>query len=661
VPEAVTVKGSSAPTRRGAGDAVIRRDQLEAAPHQRASEMLSAAPGFFVDHEDGEGLGNDVHLRGFDLEHGSGVEFRVQGVPINAPVHLLGQGYADVDFVIPEVVRAIRVQQGVFDPRQGNAAIAGTVDFDLGVAQRGALVKTTYGSFHQMRAMGLIAPPGEAEGTFAAVALRRSDGFGQSRASSSATGNGSWSTELGDGVRLRLIGAVTMAGSDLAGVVRQDDVDAGRVGMFDRYPSPFAGGQSTKSSRGLAAAIVDRTAPSGTRVEGTVWAMRTGLRLRQNYTGNVQTSDANPAIGGLGDLIETNDAETAVGAGARVVVPLLATQAFEVRVEPGLSLRTGFTDQSRSLLTPGLVPWDRRVDAFVRTVDAGGYVDVDVRIARKIRLAGGVRGDVLTVSVDDRLQDERRRAMGVPLSPRVSLGVDATSWLYPSISWGQGFRTLDAHGLRDGDTHPYSKVTSTEIGARASMGERYSATLAFYETRVGNELVFDASSGGLETEGASVRRGMTASVLGRPVDGGLVSAAFSVNRATYQSADEGSRFVPSVPAFLFRTDASLRGTIGHLEGRPLGARAGVGFTLLGPKHLDDRTTTTIHRLIDASAGLRFRAVEVSIDVHNLLDQRYPDDEQVFASSWNGAPPTVAKHVSAAPPRTILGTVAVSVW
>ena len=87
----------------------IKRELLEASPRQQTSEMLSAAPGFFVDHEDGEGLGNDVFLRGFDLEHGSGIEMRVGNIPINQPVHVQGQGYADANFIIPEVVRSIRV------------------------------------------------------------------------------------------------------------------------------------------------------------------------------------------------------------------------------------------------------------------------------------------------------------------------------------------------------------------------------------------------------------------------------------------------------------------------------------------------------------------------------------------------------------------------
>ena len=66
----VRVRGIAWSSPRGLGDIRVDRETLTASPRQQTSEMLSAAPGFFVDHEDGEGLGNDVYLRGFDLEHG---------------------------------------------------------------------------------------------------------------------------------------------------------------------------------------------------------------------------------------------------------------------------------------------------------------------------------------------------------------------------------------------------------------------------------------------------------------------------------------------------------------------------------------------------------------------------------------------------------------
>ncbi|HET9931834.1 MAG TPA: TonB family protein, partial [Polyangiaceae bacterium] len=114
-PREVEVRGTGWASPRGIGDTRIERDLLDASPRQQTSEMLSAAPGFFVDHEDGEGFGNDVYLRGFDLEHGSGIEMRVGSVPINSPVHVHGQGYADANFIIPEVVRSVRVLEGPYD------------------------------------------------------------------------------------------------------------------------------------------------------------------------------------------------------------------------------------------------------------------------------------------------------------------------------------------------------------------------------------------------------------------------------------------------------------------------------------------------------------------------------------------------------------------
>src|SRR5262249_22032310 len=154
----VNIQGFARPSPRGLGDVRIDRELLDAAPHQQTSEMLSAAPGFFVDHEDGEGLGNDVFLRGFDLDNGSGVEMKVGEGPINIPLHIHGQGYADVNFIIPEVVQSVRVLEGSYDPRQGDSAIVGSAYFNLGVHERGYQVKATYGSFGQARIVGVVAP-----------------------------------------------------------------------------------------------------------------------------------------------------------------------------------------------------------------------------------------------------------------------------------------------------------------------------------------------------------------------------------------------------------------------------------------------------------------------------------------------------------------------
>ena len=401
----IEVRGKSWSSPRGVGDIRIKRELLDAAPHQQTSEMLSAAPGFFVDHEDGEGLGNDVYLRGFDLDHGSGIEMRVGNVPINSPVHVQGQGYADANFIIPEVVRSIRVLEGPYDPRQGDTAIVGSAYFDLGVTERKNEVQASYGSFNQARVVGVAAPEGFDEQTFAAFSLRKSDGFGAQRASQSGSMNAQYGLDLGADSHLRLLATAYGARSQTPGFLRQSDIDSGAVGFYGRYPY-YTNNQGVQSSRVIVSADFDTVTEGGAHFELAPWVMWTNFDERENYTGNSLSSAIDPdAAGGQGDLWETTNRETAAGVVSRLhAAPRQLTSFLEASIEPGVSVRVGHTDQTKSLVVPDtLVVWDRRLDAGLDTLDAAAYLDLGLRFWKHARLSGGVRADLLNTTVDDRL------------------------------------------------------------------------------------------------------------------------------------------------------------------------------------------------------------------------------------------------------------------
>ncbi len=668
----VQVHGTTWSSPRGLGDVRVTRELLDAAPHQQSSEMLSAAPGFFVDHEDGEGLGNDVYLRGFDLDHGSGIEMRVGSIPINIPTHIQGQGYADANFIIPEVVRSIRVLEGPYDPRQGDAAIVGSAYFDFGV-ERGYQAKATYGLFGQWRVVGVAAPRDTDDETFAAFSLRQTDGFGQDRASKSGSAMAQYALDLGPRDRLRVLGTAYGARSELAGVVRQDDVDAGRLGYYDSYPSPYARNQSVESSRVIVGADFDHTAADGARFELAPWVMWTDFRARQNYTGNLETSQTTPSLSGLGDLFQTTNRETAAGLLSRMhSAPLRIGSFVELVGESGIYTRVGQTDQAKSLVEPSnLETWDRRLDDGLQTLDVGAYVDFDVRLFKRLRISGGPRADWLGVSVDDRLAPGApgntpgadRHVAGVAAGPRVTAEYDAAEELSPVVSYGEGFRSLDAAHLTEGDSAPYSKVRSLEGGLRSQLLKgRYVATASLFETWVGNELVFEPEAGGLETQKASTRSGFVGSLLARPNDWLVGSAALSIVRATFetQTAD-GNHYVPNIPPILFRADVTARGTVARIAGRPVVGRAGVGYTFMAGRHLTDAIVGPSESILNLRLSARYGWVELGADVYNALGLEYPDDEQAYYSNFSFVAgqqrASFARHIVAAPPRTGLGTLA----
>jgi iron complex outermembrane receptor protein len=678
--QVVEVRGRGWSSPRGLGDVRIKRELLDASPRQQTSEMLSSAPGFFVDHEDGEGLGNDVYLRGFDLEHGSGIEMRLGSIPINIPTHIRGQGYADANFIIPEVVRSIRVLGGPYDPRQGDAAIVGSAYFDLGVPERGYELKSTYGSFGQARLLGIVAPEDADEETFAAFAVRSTRGFGQSRAAQSAALNAQYAIDLGPRDRARFVATAQGSRALLPGVVREDDVAAGRIGYYDAYPL-FAQGQSVQSSRVIVGADFDHVAPRGARFEFAPWLMWTDFRSRQNFTGDLESSQIDPSLSGLGDLFELINVETAGGVTTRFhSAPIRLGQTLEVTVEPGATLRVGHTSQAKNLLDPrDLQPWDKRIGVGLDTLDAGAYVDLDLRVFKRLRVSGGPRVDLLSVGIDDHLANvvpagiateqpaalagAARHAFGIAVGPRVTVAYEMASELSVVASYGEGFRSLGASSLREGDA-PFSRIRSAEAGLRAqTLSQRFSSSLAVFETWVGNELVFEAAAGGLETESASTRRGVVGSVLAKPVDWLLASAALSVVDATFSTLVVGvGHYVPNVPPVLFRLDATARGTLGVVHGKPLSGRVGVGYTFLSGRHLTDTTVGPTSHVLNARASLRYLGVELGVDAYNVLGLTYADDAQVYVSNWGfrpgQQPASVATHVTAAPPRTVLGSLAI---
>ncbi len=712
----VQIRGIAWASPRGLGDIRVDREVLTASPRQQTSEMLSAAPGFFVDHEDGEGLGNDVYLRGFDLDNGSGIEMKVGEIPLNIPLHIHGQGYADVNFIIPEVVRSIRVLEGPYDPRQGDSAIVGSALFDLGVPERGYQLKASYGSFGQARIVGIAAPKEASDDTFAAFSLRNSQGFGEDRQSKSASVNAQYGVDVTDSDHLRVLATAYAASEALPGVVRQDDVDAGRIGYYDAYPnfnsflprgcsdaSCSQPAQGVSSARVILGAELEHTTASGARFEIAPWVMWTNFLSRQNFTGDVDSSNLQPTVASLGDLWQLTNLETAFGATARFhTTPVRVGDFLEVVMEPGVSLRGGHTDQTKDLVDPAdLDPWDYRENYGLETVDLAGYLDLDVRLWKKLRISGGARADFLDVDVTDNLagvvlpipagalRGSETHVAAVAPGPRATVAYEFMPELTAVVSAGEGFRSLDAASLTACNApiaaltgmpatqqpgaptpgaslpckpgSPYSQVTSFEGGFRSDIARgRFTTTVTAFQTDVANELVFEVTDGGLTTERASTRRGVVASLLARPTPWLLASTAVSFQTATLNTLVVGtSHYVPNVPAVLWRTDVNAHGEVFQMRDGPVTGRVGVGYTLLAGRHVNDRIIAPANNVLNALAAVRYRFVEVGFDMYNVLGLKYADDEEYYVSNWSfrpgQQPASGAVHIVAAPPRTALGT------
>lgn len=668
---------------RGINDYQLDRALLEAAPHADAADLLKGAPGLVVTRIEGDAVGHRLMLRGFDADHGQDIALSVDGVPINQPSHIHGQGYADLGFIIPETVRNLRVIEGVYDPAQGDFAVAGSADFELGVEKRGTLLSSSYGAFDTFRELALWAPEAKSADTFAALSVRKSHGFGQNRASTSGSLVGQ-SAFGNNKLKLILHGSAYAARARTANVLRRDDIESGKVGFYDVYPLATAEAQSGMSVRAQLGAKLRYRGQGGANGELSLFALFNDFRLLANYTGFTDISQINPAWAGRGDLIEQLNTTRTIGLRARHRSARYAptTWAFGT-LELGLNGRVDGIGQKQNLVEAPLnTTWDSRVDANITAADLGGYLDLDATLSRYVHIKGGGRADVLAYRVDDALQNfvanyrtpthlpgYRRTAAGIALGPRVVVELTPFSALTLSAAYGEGFRSPQALLLDEGEPTPFTKVKSADFGARYAFGEIASLRASAYYTHLGQDVVFEPTEGRVQPAGPSTRVGAVAYGELRPVPWARAAASFTYVRATLDDPPprtvedpsppfaKGQR-LPYVPPVVLRIDASAEHALTEFAGERLSGRIGLGLTYWSPRPLPYSEQTDPVSLLDGSAALTYRVFQLDLSVFNLLGAQYSAMELSAASNWDptAAPSRIpVRHVMAGAPRTWLLT------
>ena len=686
----VAVHGERKAPSHGSADFQIQVGALQAVPHKSASEILKLAPGITLSNEGGEAHADQVFLRGFDAREGQDIEFSVDGVPINESGNLHGNGYADTHFIIPELVTDLHVLEGPFDPRQGNYAVAGSADFTLGLSQRGITAKATYGSFDTQRLLFLWGPAQASTHTFVGAELYQTRGFGQNRDGKRGAFVGQYEGSLSKDTTLRLTGQAYLASFHSAGVLRDDDYRAGKVGFYDTY-DPLQGEDSARYS----VSGVVSTHVGDTIFHNQMYAIARPMNLRENFTGfsqDVQGPLQSPHDQ-RGDLIALKIMEYTVG--ARGFVDYKSSVfGLQQEIELGYFARgdSAQTSQHRIEDATG-APYRTDTDLDSVLGDFGMYVDANLHFARWLSLRGGLRGDVFTYDVRNncavhtvnhpslsnppgdssclsqenfgqyREPQQESTTVSSALMPRGALLIGPFEGASLALSAGQGVRSIDPIYVTQDVRTPFATANSYDAGlslARHVGPLDLTARSSAFWTRVDKDLVFSESAGRNVLGGPSSRIGSASSAR-------LGGAFFDVSaNYTYVHAYfEGSNLlIPYIPNSVFRLDASLFGDLPYfaIAGTPFHGLFGLGTSYVAARPLPQSEHGDAQLLIDANASLGWRNFELSLACLNLLDSKYRLGEYNYVSSFTrvGLPNLVpVRHFSAGAPLTLMLSLAVN--
>lgn len=680
---ATTVRGTGyAPPPVAVGDFQISVGQLADVPRNSASELMLLAPGVMLANHGGEGHAENIFIRGFDAGEGKDVEVRLDGVPLNEVSHAHGHGHADTYFIIPELVDALRVTEGPYDPAQGDFGVAGTVEYQLGLRRRGLTVSASSGSFAARRLSLVWGPAESGEATFVGLLLRQGHGFGPNRAYANAGAMAQTELAVGEEAWLRLFGSSYAGRYSSAGVVRETDVVGGRLPCAPDADSQFFclydPNQGGAVQRHLLSAELRTRLGRGGRLVQQAFVVARQMRTRENFTGFLNDT---PPVGEpqRGDDTEQSYEGTTLGLRGRYT-PGLVLGGEARPLELGYVARfDDVSTRSRRLRDRGGAPYLTLFDNQVRTTHLGAYAALRLVPLPWLVLRGGLRVDTFLFGVEDlnrpardrqgeRLPEESIEAYGFFASPRATAEVR----LSPRLTWltsaGLGARSSDAAALSDGEFAPYARVASAETGLGWRAGEAGDWALeargALFATRVSNDLVFDETAGRNQPVGPSQRLGAFATARLTWAERVDVQASAAWARATLPEPGAPRWWVwsgtvmPYIPQLLGRLDGSVRGTT-PVAGEPVGWNLALGHSAIGPKPLPLNRFSEPIFLFDVAARAQWRWVELGLSVENLLDARWREAEFNYVSNFRGpdAPASLlaTRHFSAGAPRTLRAT------
>jgi iron complex outermembrane receptor protein len=658
-PITIVVSGTAPP--RSASEVTLSKRVLQAAPHQDASEMLRVVPGVWISQHGGEGKAQQIFFRGFDAVHGQDVEFWAGGAPVNDVSNIHGQGYANLHFLIPELVKDVRSQPGNYDPRQADFAVAGSMHYELGYDEPGVTAQASLGSFNSRRYLLAYHPKDSDDGNFGAFEFASTDGFGPSRSARHGSAMVQ-AVHRFDSIAARVLLSTYSGRYDSAGVLKLEDIETGRIGRFDTYDPK----QNGFDSRTQVVAELGQRRGDANGKPVDAWSVSPflvfhDLKLRSNFTGTLTSSE--------GDSIQQVNTATTIG-GRAFYQRALSLLSNHDSLEAGIYLRQDSIVQAqhRLSLIDDRVTDDKLnpgVQAKVTALDAAGYLDATLHPLKRVIVRGGLRIDSLAYRAEDDAATsggQTRASQGGQLSKRGTLEVRLLPGLSAVASYGEGFRSPQARSLSEGQTTPFTRVVSFEGGVRYHDGQRFEAAAAAFRTHLSDDLVFDQSTARNERVPGTNRTGVTANMKAEPTAWLVSNTSFTYARAVFDGSDLKYRIgdlLPYVPQVVVRSDFALTPELGHVLGYAVQSHFGVGLTYLGRRPLPYSEMGHDVFLTDLNASVRVGPLRSELAVFNALNADYYDGEFVYASSFGGAASLVpVRHVTVGAPRSVLWSLTV---
>ncbi|HQR60611.1 MAG TPA: TonB-dependent receptor [Methylophilaceae bacterium] len=612
-----------------ASEGIVPGDRIANMPVLRPAEILEQTPGLIVTQHSGSGKANQYYLRGFNLDHGTDFAVWLEGMPLNMPTHGHGQGYADANIFIPELVDNVEFWKGPYFAEQGDFSSAGATRVNYYRSLSQSIASAGVGEDGYRRLLFAGSPEVASGKMLYGLELNTYDGPWDSPENLGRV-NGLLRWGTGDAGRsLNVMAMFYQAHWNSTDQVPQRAIDSGQIDRWGALDDSDGGNTHRYS---LSADW------HGGAWQANVYAIDYKLDLHSNFTYYLD----DPVNG---DQFEQYDDRRVYGG---ALSRRWTDTLFGRTLEQGFGVQTRYDDIAKVGLyhTAAKQRLDTvRVDK-VKEASAALWWQADWQVLEQVRATLGLRGDRYHFDVDsDDAANSGTTNAGI-VSPKFGLAWRAMPKTELYFNWGESFHSNDARGTtiqvdpKSGDpaqqVSPLVRSKGEEIGLRAAWLPGWQTTLALFRLDMNSELLFVGDAGATEASRPSKRTGVEWTNHYRILSWLYLDADFAVSRAEFTDSDPVGDHIPGA--------IEQMASIGLAAERELGWYGSARLRYFGPRPLneDNSVRSDSSTIVDTRLGYRYdKHVNIYLDALNLFDRKVSDIDYYYESQMRGEAAPVA--------------------
>lgn len=466
------------------------------------ADVIKVTPGLFTGQHAGGGKANQYFIRGFDADHGTDLSIWFDDMPVNMVSHGHGQGYADLHFVIPELVDRVEVDKGPYSIEYGDLNTAGAVRMRTKSSAPEKMVQLSGGMFNTTRAMSILTLDAPLKPLVAAEVYRSDGPFDNAEdlerynlflktpflASPSTTLN---LTLMGYG-----------SGWNGSGQIPLREVEAGRLSRWGSI-DPSEGGQSQRHSASMEYLSVPN---ENEELKASAYLINYRLSLFSDFTFFAQDSVNGDEINQRDDRLITG-----LNASYRYIENIMGMPTASLF---GIGSRNDNIHNNLDHAKNRRVI-SQKVDAEIREGSLSAFFEQSISPFSWLYLEAGLRGDHFGFDVVDKLHPIGDSSLtGVKdasmFSPKVNVVVTPIHGTDVYFNYGEGFHSNDARGVTDpiNPARPLTKARGYEVGARTQFWKKWDVAASLWVLDMDGEFVWSGDGGETEESIPSKRQGV---------------------------------------------------------------------------------------------------------------------------------------------------------